>query len=307
MITEDGVAQATTRNETLTFIPAGDGQLFGILTEPTSPANGVAVLICSSSHWVASIGANRIYVRLARRLAADGFHVFRFDYLGIGESTGTTREYTVGNPFVGDAEAALEWLRARGLKRFVVMGPCYGARVAMATAVAHEDVIALAMFPPVTREYEHAKRVESLPTSEILRRGLRFKTLRRLRDPKRRRRYVRALKNKTRRLFEKISNRLRGRKPEPGQRFEWVAPFFIEDMGALVDRQLPVLLLMGDDDDFYMSFARGAKGELGKVLERGGDRVVREIVVGNTHGLNTIGIQDEVLDHLEAWLLHVAA
>lgn len=292
-------ATATTADETLAFVPSPVGELFAVLTEPTAPARGVAVVIFSSGHWVTSIGANRTYVRLARELAALGYHAVRFDYGGIGESSGPTREYRVSTPFVEDAEAIVAWLRQRGLRRFVFMGPCYGARVAMAVAVRTPEVEAVGLFPPVTREYVHNERVESLPARVVVRRLLRIKTVRGLRDPSRRKRYARVFRNRLRRFVK----RLRGgggedRRPP----FQWIAASFLNELSELVDRKVPLLLLMGDEDDFYESYIHGTSGPLGAVLDRGSDRLTTEIFPGHTHGLASMAVQDAVVGSLLRWL-----
>jgi pimeloyl-ACP methyl ester carboxylesterase len=292
-------ATATTANETLAFVPSPVGELFTILTEPTGPALGVAAVIFSSGHWVTSIGANRTYVRLARELAGLGYHAVRFDYGGIGESSGPTREYRLVSPFIEDAEAIVAWLREQGLHRFVFLGPCYGARLAMAAAVRTAEVEAVGLFPPVTRDYVHNERVESLPAREVARRLFRVQTVRGLRDPSRRRRYARVFRNRVRRFTKRLRG---GGGEESRQPFQWIAPFFLNELNALVDRKVPLLLLMGEEDDFYEAYTRGTSGPLAAALERGADRITTDIVPGHTHGLASKAVQDAVVESLLRWM-----
>ena len=55
---------ATSHDEDPFWFSAGGEQLLGIVTRPTVDPLGVGLVICSSGHWVTTIGPNRIHVRL---------------------------------------------------------------------------------------------------------------------------------------------------------------------------------------------------------------------------------------------------
>ena len=76
-------AETTSRTELPVRFPVADERAFGILTEPLGTARGIGVVLLN-----ATSDRNRLQTRLARRLAAIGFHVLRFDYRGFGESSG---------------------------------------------------------------------------------------------------------------------------------------------------------------------------------------------------------------------------
>ena len=64
-----------------------DGRLFGILTRPADgAAPGRPAIILASAGAVHRIGANRLYVTMARAWAERGFPVLRLDIGGIGDS-----------------------------------------------------------------------------------------------------------------------------------------------------------------------------------------------------------------------------
>lgn len=136
----------------------GDG-LFGILCEPAAaPAadnadaarRRPAVLLLNSgaTHHV---GSGRMSVRLARRLAARGMASLRIDTGGIGDSasrSGRGDNLVYCRDGVDDARAALDWLAGRGYRRFVAVGLCAGAALALHTTLADGRVVGLAMVNP---------------------------------------------------------------------------------------------------------------------------------------------------------------
>jgi alpha-beta hydrolase superfamily lysophospholipase len=128
----------------LRFGPAGS--LFGVLAEPPDNGSAVrrntAILFLNVGHNY-RIGPNRLYVHMARELAACGFRTLRFDLSGIGDSPGTSgpRE---GNYYVKgsdvDVSAAIDRLQAEGCTRFWLMGVCSGSFVAFQAALADPRV-----------------------------------------------------------------------------------------------------------------------------------------------------------------------
>lgn len=63
-------------------------ELVGILTRPSGSSAGAELpgVVLLNSGILHRVGASRVYVRIARALAGDGFTVLRFDYSGIGDS-----------------------------------------------------------------------------------------------------------------------------------------------------------------------------------------------------------------------------
>jgi len=120
------------------------GSLVGIVTDP--PARETvsclpAVLLLNSGP-IHRVGPNRLYVKMARKLATLGFVVFRFDFSGIGDSR--ARRDTI--PFVPSAVAetqeAMDCLGvARGAKEFILAGICSGALISLKTACCDPRVV----------------------------------------------------------------------------------------------------------------------------------------------------------------------
>jgi dienelactone hydrolase/acyl carrier protein len=178
----------TAYNDHPVFFPAGDDDLFGILTSPCVEGNGTAVTMLTGGGYVTSMHRNRTYVRLSRRLAELGYHGLRFDYHGTGESGGTADRFELHRPFVGDLEAALAWLRGQGIDRHVLVGSCFGSRTALACAPGLAGLAGVVLLSPPARdlryvEREGAAQVEALddmvisqsfahPLEQVLARGI---------------------------------------------------------------------------------------------------------------------------------------
>jgi alpha-beta hydrolase superfamily lysophospholipase len=121
-----------------------DERLFGILTRPESPTGKPAILMLNAGS-IHHVGPHRLYVRLARELAHDGYATLRLDHEGLGDSVlrGPGRE---NHPYpehaLDDVDAAMAFLRERfGHERFIVLGLCSGAHTAFHAGLAPQRPI----------------------------------------------------------------------------------------------------------------------------------------------------------------------
>jgi pimeloyl-ACP methyl ester carboxylesterase len=182
---------ATTANETPVFFPAGDQTLFGVLTRPTSEPNGrVVVFLAGGGHTFLH---RRVAVRLSRRVAEMGFHGFRFDYHGVGDSSGEVTGYRLDRPFVDDLMGAVRWLRAQGFNDFIVVGSCFGARTALAAAPQIEGLERLVLLNLHVRNIKRGEGAVTVPETwsrmDVIRRVSRADVLRSISDREKRRSY----------------------------------------------------------------------------------------------------------------------
>ncbi|MEU6073975.1 alpha/beta fold hydrolase [Micromonospora sp. NPDC047074] len=143
-----GAPPARAADERPFYFRAGAEHIFGVLTEPTAADSGVGVLLLSGGVYVLSTNRNRLYVRMARQLAAQGHRSLRIDYRGVGESTGMIGDYPLDDPNVPDVEAAIGQLVAAGARRIVLVGSCYGARAAMHVAAGHPALASMVLLAP---------------------------------------------------------------------------------------------------------------------------------------------------------------
>jgi pimeloyl-ACP methyl ester carboxylesterase len=80
------------------------------------------------------VGPNRLYVRLARVLAARGIAAVRVDFSGIGDSSPRPDHLPAEELGVREPQEILDDLSRRGLDGFVMCGVCSGARHALLAA-----------------------------------------------------------------------------------------------------------------------------------------------------------------------------
>lgn len=136
-------APRTAREEALMF--GAGSQLLGILCEPDErqearTSDAVIFLNVGSNHRV---GSNRMYVKMARTLAAHGITSLRFDVSGIGDSISTAgiENRLYAKEAIFDAQAAMDALKDhREAERFFLVGLCSGAYLAFQTAHADPRV-----------------------------------------------------------------------------------------------------------------------------------------------------------------------
>jgi dienelactone hydrolase len=129
------------------FVTFGPGKsLSGILTEPAWAAAQRPAVLLLNAGLLHHVGPNRLYVTLARRLAAAGLPVLRFDYSGLGESEPRRDEVPLVEGMIGEGIAAMDFLTASGVAdRFVPMGLCAGAENAQRLARDDARVVGAAL------------------------------------------------------------------------------------------------------------------------------------------------------------------
>jgi len=115
-----------------------DGEtLRGILHLPARTASGPPPGVVFLHGWSGCrLGPHRMFVKAARRFAAQGWMCLRFDFRGRGESDGASDRTTI-HSMISDTHGAIEFLRARQTVRPVVLlGICSGGKVAVAAAAS---------------------------------------------------------------------------------------------------------------------------------------------------------------------------
>ena len=124
--------------------------LVGILTEPATGVPVKAPAIFLNSGILHHVGASRLYVRMARALAAQGHPCFRFDFSGIGDSEARRDTLSAAEAAVVEVREAMDLLAARktGGDRFILVGLCSGADMAFKAALLDPRVIGLVQLDP---------------------------------------------------------------------------------------------------------------------------------------------------------------
>jgi dienelactone hydrolase len=139
--------------ETPIVLPNGDGQLFGVLTEPPAPYAPLTLVLLNAGPQ-RHTGPNRMWVEMARRWAARGVPALRLDVEGIGDADGVSHGYEEEWAFyeprmLDQVTRALDALQERGLPaRFVLLGLCSGANWAFHAAQRDDRVAAAVLLNP---------------------------------------------------------------------------------------------------------------------------------------------------------------
>jgi pimeloyl-ACP methyl ester carboxylesterase len=119
--------------------------LSGIVTEPTV-ATGLPAALLLNAGYLHRVGPHRLYVTLARRLAALGFPVLRFDQSGLGESAPREDGVPLNETVLSEGIEAMDFLAASGIAdRFIPMGLCWGGENAQKLASADARVVGAAL------------------------------------------------------------------------------------------------------------------------------------------------------------------
>ena len=131
-------------------IPVSHGQLEAVLKEPDSPLRGAAVMCHPHPLFGGTMHTKAVY-RAGQALNEAGLAVLRFNFRGVGASTGS-HDDGIGER--EDARAALDWLGARypGLP-LLAGGFSFGSLVALSVGAVDERVVALlGLGLPLTRD-----------------------------------------------------------------------------------------------------------------------------------------------------------
>ncbi len=136
------------RDEALLF-GCGEDELVGVLSRPEGAAAPMGVLVVVGGPQY-RVGSHRQFVLLGRSLAARGIACMRFDYRGMGDTSGEVRSFeAVGE----DIRAAVDafCVRVPELRGVVLWGLCDGASAASFYAPTDPRVSGLILLNPWVR------------------------------------------------------------------------------------------------------------------------------------------------------------
>ena len=136
------------RERALRFGP-GSG-IVGILSTPADRVTDKPGILLLNAGILHRVGACRLNVRLARRLASEGFPVLRFDFSGIGDSEVRRDELSFDESSLVELREAMEVLASKaGPSRFVPIGLCSGADVALEAACLEPRIAGIGLLDPL--------------------------------------------------------------------------------------------------------------------------------------------------------------
>lgn len=289
--------------ESPVLIDAGGDRLFGILAGPNDAS--VAVLLVQGGWYGTSMGPNRMLLRLERRLADRGCMSLRFDYHGVGESTGTIDRFYLDAPHIEDVEAAVRWLHGRGVERVVIVGVCVGGLAALGCAASDPTVVGVALVSgalggQMSRKTQRELMKRQTPLHRLLRYGIRPWALAGLFDPVRRRRYAKILRVRWRAATGRIPIR---ETPAVGLDPSGPGRPFLDAIKQIVERGVDLLFVYGEKDKDFERFEEARTGRLGELIERGGSRVELTVLPGDVHAFDSIESQQAVIQRIVDWVV----
>ena len=158
------------------LLDIGTDGAFGILTRAQSPRRGLGVVLFNAG-LIHRSGPLRFHVDLARRLAASGFDVLRFDLPGIGDAA----MEDAGTPQAVAARAFDCLQAATGAQGFICGGTCSAADHGWHMATMDTRVRGLILIDPMAVRgiWYRVGRIRMLARGPVS--GLFGKVLRRLR------------------------------------------------------------------------------------------------------------------------------
>ena len=133
-------------------IRAGEVELEAALWEPKTETPRGAALLCHPHPLYGGSMNNRVIYRAAKGAADAGFAALRFNFRGVGASSGS---YDHGNGEKRDVAALMDWLEHRypGLPQ-VLIGFSFGAWVGLQVGCHDPRIMALVGLGPPLKAYD---------------------------------------------------------------------------------------------------------------------------------------------------------
>jgi pimeloyl-ACP methyl ester carboxylesterase len=144
------------------FFGDSEKPLFGILHPPRGLASEPRAVVLCPPMGQEYMRSHRAYRSLAGRLARKGFHVFRFDYFGTGDSAGESDE---GSPriWLENIATAIEELReSAALERVTLVGLRLGGALAAVAATGRSDIDELVLWDSVVDGNDFVRELDEV-------------------------------------------------------------------------------------------------------------------------------------------------
>jgi uncharacterized protein len=299
----------TSRQEQPVFFPAGDDILFGVVTEPVGEPRGVAVILLYGGGYTMSSYYNQYWTRMARRVAAQGFHALRFDHHGNGDSTGRVDGFDHRTPFSDDMEAAMRFMETQGAKRFLLVGDCLGGRGALVAAARVDEVDGVFLISAMVRDGRMDKAddwAREYGLGHYLRRAFRWKTVRKLASRDMRRAYMKVASSKLKSAASKARDAFGGSRTSQDQDNGGASNRFLDPLEIILARGANVQFVFGAaDEERSAEFEMARAASLGRILGAAERQVEINVVPGTIANIQDVTAQDEIIDLVSDWVARV--
>lgn len=279
---------------TETVIRFGDGAgLVGTLTDPARADPDRPAVVLLNAGVVHRVGPNRLYVKLARALAAAGHLAFRFDFSGIGDSASRTDGLPVEDSAVIETSAAMDVLaRCRGARRFVLIAICSGAGFSFRAALSDPRVAGVALVNPAVHRWGSEEAL-SWTLLHHYRRMLSFGG-----SPAKPLRKLLWLDFDMDTAMDMVRRRIRGFGAGDG-RAAATAAGYAEGIARLLHRRVHVLLAYSEGDEGLDYYQLYLEARLAPLLRSRHLRV--ETIAGANHTFTLVAHQRRLIDRAVGW------
>jgi uncharacterized protein len=137
---------------------SSERKLLGLYSPPRAVASGERAVVLCHPWGQEYLRAHRSMRQLASMLAGSGYHAFRFDYYGTGDSFGDSGDGDLSG-WMADIESAIQELQdTAGVARVTLLGLRLGGTLAASVAARRPELVnKLALWDPVITgpEYLH--------------------------------------------------------------------------------------------------------------------------------------------------------
>lgn len=268
--------------------------LVGTITIPERAANGIPAVILLNAGLVHRVGPNRVYVKVARRLAQSGIVVFRFDRSGLGDSAVRSDHLPADESAILETKEAMDYLStSRGIERFVLMGICSGAEISAQTACSDDRVAGAILVNTLYHQFSAAIRdkVQVQYYNRFASQRL-DKWLKVLTGKADYRKIWTALKTQIGNRFGADSGL-----PAASSKFE----LSLQDMlRTLQERRVPLLLISNETPFDFVYLEMLAPGSYRQMLQTG--QLQAEIIEHAGHTFPLLTTQEELSQRVQNWV-----
>ena len=291
--------KSTPQEQVVSF--GGQAALSGVLTLPaetpaSEPRRAIILLNAGTTHRV---GPNRLYVRIARRLARAGLIGLRFDLSGIGDSSVRRDGMPHAESVLLEVREAMDFLeREHGTRKFILTGICSGAATAFVVARHDPRVDAALLINAISHFHEeHPEQLDQDYRRAMVRHSWRIALFSSFRGKNWRKLFGGQLAPK------RIASMLFGRGPAPLAPTRQAKPISTPSprtsLEELAARGVELLHIYSEGDE-GLDYFRTMLGSDLMALERTGQLQLR-VLRGVNHLFTQLWAQELLLDLVEEW------
>lgn len=306
-----------TEAQVVSFKNAQGLTLTGTLHTPAERRADRPAVVLYSPGVKMRVGPGRLYVPLTELLTRHGHEVLRFDFYGLGDSEGDLAEthladvynYIEVGRFTDDAMTALQWMKERGHRRFIVGGLCGGAITALYAAQRDPSVEALlSIGMTVTLASDAARPAEHMSSEELKHRRRGY--LKRVFNPVSWWRLI-TLQSElgviVRSMFAGVGPKAKAAPIPEGstltaEQLGNVNPMFPEAYFSFLERGGRALMLFSEKDRLFAEYREKFVALYEKRLQRHERQVVEHLVPGANHVVSRPEWRKDLLTVTDQWL-----